>query len=56
MTSTFNKELNSIVDECNELTSCSVSKQSNEDERVFHYFSDISPFPTVKLTHRKHRG
>ena len=38
MTSTSNEELNSIVDECNELTSCSVSKQSNKDERFFIIF------------------
>ena len=49
-TSTSNEELNSTVNECNELVSCSVSKLSNKDERVFYYFSDISPLPTAKLT------
>ena len=44
------------MDGCNELTSCNVSKQNNEDERVFYYFSDISPLPTAKLTHRKRKA
>ena len=34
--STLNKELNFIVHECNEMASCSVSKQINKDEKVFH--------------------
>ena len=35
-TNTSNKELKFTVDECNELASCNVSKQSNENEKVFH--------------------
>ena len=35
-TSTSNKELNFTVDKCNELASCSVTKQSNKDKKVFH--------------------
>ena len=50
MTSTSNKELNSTVNECNELAHCSVSKQSNKDEKVF-----CIPSPTAKLTHKKHK-
>ena len=50
-TSTSNKELNFTVDECNELASCSVSKQSNVDEKFF-----ISPLPTAKLTHKKRKA
>ena len=43
-TSSTNEELNSTVDECNELANLNVSKRSNKDKRVFHYFSDIALF------------
>ena len=35
-TSTSNKELNFTVHECNKLASCSVSKQTNKDEKIFN--------------------
>ena len=50
-TSTSNKQLNFTVDECNKLASCSVSKQSNKDEKVFD-----TPLPTAKLTHKKRKA
>ena len=55
-TSTSNEELNSTVDECNELASCSVSKRSKKDKSVFHYFSNISPLSSAKLTHKKRKA
>ena len=36
-TSTSNKELNFTVNECNKLASCSVSKQTKENEKIFSY-------------------
>ena len=56
MTSTSNKDSNSTVDDCNELACPDASKQNDENQRDFHSFSDISPLPTAKLTHRKHRA
>ena len=56
VTSNLNKKLNSIVDESNELASCSVFKQNNQDKRVFYCFSDTSPLPTAKLTHKKRKA
>ena len=38
-TSTSNTELNFTVVECNKLASCSVSKESNKDKKVFHISS-----------------
>ena len=56
-TSTSNEELNySTVNECNELACCCVSERSKKNERVFYHFSDISPLPTVKLTHGKRKA
>ena len=43
-TSTSNKDLNSTVDDCNERACPDASKQNYEDQRVFHSFSDVSPF------------
>ena len=50
-TSTANEELNFTVDECNELASCSVSKQSNKDKKFF-----IFPLPTAKLIYKKRKA
>ena len=47
-TSTSSKELNFIVDECNEPASRSVSKRNSKDEKFF-----IFPLPTAKLTRKK---
>ena len=55
-TSTSNKDSNSTVDDCNELACPDASKQNDEDQRGFYSFSDVSSFPTAKLTHRKHRA
>ena len=55
-TSTSNKDSNFTVDDCNELASPDASKQNDEDQRVFHSFSDVSPLPTAKLTHKKRRA
>ena len=51
MTSALNKELDFTVDECNELASCSVSRQSNKDEKFF-----IFSLPTTKLAHKKRKA
>ena len=55
-TSTSRKDSNSTVDECNELACPDASKQNDEDQRVFPSFSDVSPLPTTKLTHKKRRA
>ena len=55
-TSTSNIDSNSTVDDCNELACPDASKQNDGDQKVFHSFSDISPLPTAKLTHRKRRA
>ena len=55
-TSTSNKDSDSTVDDCNELACPDASKQNDEDQRVFHFFSDVSTLPSAKLTHRKRRA
>ena len=44
------------MDDCNELASYSIFKQSNKNERGFYYFSDLSFLLTAKLTHRNRKA
>ena len=48
VTSTSNKELNFTVNECNKLASCSASKQTNEDEKIFHISSSYCEVNILK--------
>ena len=56
-TSTSNQELNSTVDECNELASCSVFKQSNEMKEFFIIFLTHSDGFTQRwVRYKKSKG